>query len=70
MQALRRSASAALPGLRRLATATEANADKFWAPFFPKPQLTAEEVKKNVSKEIVGFMLLGKPGVRRRVRVV
>lgn len=61
MQSLRRSATAVVPGLRRMGTATEAsvNADKYWAPFFPKPQLTAEEVKKSVSKEMVGFMLLG-----------
>ncbi|GIL66607.1 hypothetical protein Vafri_20097 [Volvox africanus] len=64
MQALRRSATAVLPGLRRMGTATDAsiNADKYWAPFFPKPQQTAEQVKKNVSKEMVGFLLLGPVG--------
>ncbi|GLC46952.1 hypothetical protein PLESTB_001543700 [Pleodorina starrii] len=62
MQALRRSANAVIPGLRRMATDASMNADKFWAPYFPKPQITAEQVKKNVSKEMVGFMLLGPIG--------
>ncbi|KXZ42682.1 hypothetical protein GPECTOR_124g482 [Gonium pectorale] len=63
MQALRRSASALMGGVRRMGTASDASADRLWAPYFPKPQPTPEQVKKSVSKELVGFALLGPVGI-------
>ncbi|GFR42964.1 hypothetical protein Agub_g3962 [Astrephomene gubernaculifera] len=63
MQALRRSASAVLTGVRRMGTDASMTQDKLWARHFPKPAETPEQIKKNISKEMVGFMLLGPVGV-------
>ncbi|PNH05938.1 hypothetical protein TSOC_007748 [Tetrabaena socialis] len=62
MQALRRSVSKLLPGVRRMGTDSSLTADKIWAPHFPKPEVTTEQVKKNVKKELIGFALLGPIG--------
>lgn len=59
MQALRRAVSTAMPGFRRASTTAGETIDKYWAPYFPKPAVTADEAKKSVNKEMVGFMLLG-----------
>ncbi|PNW75701.1 hypothetical protein CHLRE_12g537450v5 [Chlamydomonas reinhardtii] len=63
MQALRRAVSTAMPGFRRASTTAGETIDKYWAPYFPKPAVTADEAKKSVNKEMVGFMLLGPVGV-------
>lgn len=59
MQSVRRVASQLLPGVRRMGTDAAATQEKFWAKCFPEPAVTPEQVKKNVSKEMLGFMLLG-----------
>jgi hypothetical protein len=59
MQALRRAVSSAMPGIRRASTTAGETTDKYWAPYFPKPVVTSDQAKKNVNKEMVGFMLLG-----------
>lgn len=64
MQALRTASARLLPGVRRMGSATaEGNADQLWAKYFPKPSYTPEATKKKVSKELLGFAVLGPAGI-------
>lgn len=64
MQALRAASSRLLPGVRRMGSAaSEATQDQLWAKYFPKPSYTPEVTKKKVSKELLGFAVLGPAGI-------
>ena len=61
MQSLRRVAVQQLAAFRRgMATAAEPSAEAQWAAYFTKPKpVSAETSKKNMRKEMAGFLLLG-----------